>query len=109
MNVVGGVVVVGVLGGADERLKGRFGLGGDGEWSRLMHLYLPTSSCSWVHPQVFPSASSLLTEMGVRLLAAAATSHGQGTPQRSREPGRNMGMFNHQERYKTSDGNWYGV
>ena len=66
MNVVGGVVVVGVLGGADERLKGRFGLGGDGEWSRLMHLNLPTSSCSWVHPQVFPLASSPLAEMGVR-------------------------------------------
>ena len=108
MNVVGGVVVV-VLGGADERLKGRFGLGRVGEWSRLMHLNFPLLLCSWVHLQVFPSALSLLAEMGVRLLAAATTLQGQGTPQRSREPGRNMGMFNHQERYKTSDGNWYGV
>ena len=96
MNVVGGVVVV-VLGGADERLKGRFGLGRVGEWSRLMHLNFPLLLCSWVHLQVFPSALSLLAEMGVRLLAAATTSHKQGTPQRNVEPGRSMDMFNHQE------------
>ena len=77
--------------------------------SRLMHLNFPLLLGSWVHQQVFPSALSLLTEMGVRLLAAATTLHGHETPQRSREPGRNMGMFNHQERYKASDGNWYGV
>ena len=96
MNVVGGVVVV-VLGGADEPLKGRFGLGGVGEWSRLMHLNFPLLLGSWVHPQVFPSASSLLAEMGVRFLAAATTSHGQGTPQRNKRPGRSMCMFIHQD------------
>ena len=53
MNVVGGVVV-GVLGGADERLKGRFGLGGVGEWSRLMHLNLPTSSWQLGSPRGLP-------------------------------------------------------
>ena len=65
--------------------------------SRLMHLNFPLLLGSWVHQQVFPSALSLLTEMGVRLLAAATTSHGPKTPQRNVEPGRSLGMFNHLE------------
>ena len=56
--------------------------------SRLMHLNFPLLLGSWVHPQVFPSASSLLAEMGVRFLAAATMLHGQGTPQGTGEPGR---------------------
>ena len=65
--------------------------------SRLMHLNFPLLLGSWVHQQVFPSALSLLTEMGVRLLAAATTSHGQGTPQRNMGPGHSMSMFIHQD------------
>ena len=66
-------------------------------------LELPSSSWQLGSPQVFPSASSLLAEMGVRLLAAATTSHRQGTPQRNVEPGRSMDMFNHQEGTRQSD------
>ena len=66
----------------------------------LAHFFLQLGS-----PTGLPfSFESLGGDRG-SFLAAATKLHGQGTPQRSREPGRNMGMFNHQERYKTSDEN----
>ena len=59
-------------------------------------LELPSSSWQLGSPQVFPSASSLLAEMGVRFLAAATTLHGQGIPQGTGEPGPSVSMFIHQ-------------
>ena len=63
-----------MIGSVDERLRGRFGLGGmaKGKQTDALEL-LPTSSCRRVHQVIFPIARSLLAEMGIRFLAAATT------------------------------------